>query len=104
MKQPIKNNELKQWALWGIILLLQRELDSLHKSNNQSGNTGNGSGRADNGGEPTQPESVPFAPERPNEPAVVYFKPSFVGYLNAAWRLFKEAFCNKKRHNFIVMR
>ena len=37
------------------------------------------------------------------ESSSVYYYPSFVGYVVAAWNLLKQAFCNKKRKNFLLI-
>lgn len=37
------------------------------------------------------------------ESASVYYYPSFVGYVVAAWNLLKQAFCNKKRKNLLLI-
>ena len=104
MKNPITDNDLKKWALAAVIMLLEDDLDSLCNSNNQCGNAGGGSDNADNNSQTTQPKGESLAPVSPDKTAVVYFKPSFIGYLKAAWCLFKEAFRNKKPHNFVVIR
>ncbi len=55
--------------------------------------------RSDNG---TQHYKT-FTPVHFSETTLVYYHPSFVGYLEAAWNLFKQAFCHKKRKDFILI-
>ena len=35
--------------------------------------------------------------------ATVYYHPSFISYVIASWDLLKQAFCNKKRKNLLLI-
>lgn len=56
----------------------------------------------DSGDNRTQPYKT-FTSVHLSETALVYYHPSFVGYLEAAWDLLKQAFRHKERKDFILV-
>lgn len=102
MENPIKNNEVKAWAIWSVIIRLQHELGSPN-CNNKRNNACDGSNKTNNSRKTTPKQGSPLAVKDANKPAIIYFKPTFIGYCVAIARLSYEAFRYKKRHNFIVI-
>ncbi len=83
-----ENKSLDGWArLAASLYLSQQPEEHLQDNRNDTGN------RGDDG---TQPYKA-FTPVHLSETALVYYHPSFVGYLEAAWNLLKQAFRHKER-------
>ncbi len=89
-----EKKSLKGWVRLAASLYLSQQLEENLKDN--CDDTGD---RSDNG---TQPYKI-FTPVHFSETALVYYHPSFVGYLEAAWNLLKQAFRHKERKDFILV-
>ncbi len=85
---------LDGWVRLAASLYLSQQSEE-HLQDN-SDDTGNGSDNR------TQLYKT-FAPVHFSETALVYYYPSFVGYLEAVWNLLKQAFRHKERKDFILV-
>gem|GEM_PF-6141957 len=87
---------LKQW---------QRQAAEvyLYNSKNMEKNLENNGKYSSNGSSNSTDSSKKLSSVNLPETALVYYHPTFIGYLEAVWNLFKQAFCFKKRKDFILI-
>lgn len=92
-----KLKELKQWHLKALQLHIRECLKK------ERGNTGNGGNYTTDSGNNATDKDQTLTPESFLETTTVYYNPSFMGYLIAMARLFKQAFRHKKGVHFILV-
>ena len=88
---------LKQWHLKAVQLHIR---ECLKKERNYTGNGGDNTTDCSNNG--TDKDQT-LTPKSFLETTIVYYNPSFVGYLVAIASLIKQAFCHKKGVHFILV-
>lgn len=97
MTKKEKEN-IKKWRLH---FIYQAIASILQKDGYNAGNGGNDTG---NGCNYSTEMHHPLSPGLSMETTFVDYNPSFMGYLVAILRLFKQAFVHKKGVHFIVIR
>ena len=85
---------LDGWARLAASIYMSQQLEK-----HLEDNCDNSSDGSDNGAHPYKT----FTPVELSETTLVYYHPSFIGYLEAIWNLLKQAFRHKERKDFILI-
>lgn len=89
-----EKKSLNGWARLATSIYLSQQLEKHLKDNRDNPSDGSNNG--------THPYAT-FMPVELSETSLVYYHPSFIGYFEAIWNLFKQAFRHKERKDFILI-